>query len=144
MTFKLFYFLDIQCHHPSTQQNSQACFQNSNMRQKTNHLSYQCKQQIIRDIQMVHTNARLNNRSLYFLLQTCIYLLKTLKVYTTHNKVLFICLPGSSLHGLSVEDLHGSTSSRMNLVIHHMLETLVVCGAQKHLCIHLTTRMTIV
>lgn len=52
-------------------------------------------------------------------------------------------LPGSALHGLSVEDLHRASCARVNFVVHHVLQTLVVSRAQEHLCVHLSTSMPV-
>ena len=53
-------------------------------------------------------------------------------------------LPGTPLHGLSVEDLYGTTGSRVDLVIHHVLETLVVGRAEEDLGIQLATGVSVV
>ena len=51
---------------------------------------------------------------------------------------------GSPLHRLSCEHGHRPTRPRVNLVIHHVLEALVVCGVQEDLGFELTTGMTVV
>lgn len=41
--------------------------------------------------------------------------------------------PRSALHGLSVEDLDRTTCSRVDLVVHHVLQPLVVGGPEEDL-----------
>ena len=43
----------------------------------------------------------------------------------------------TTLHGLSVEDLNGTSSSRVDLVVDHVLETLVVGWSEEHLRVDL-------
>ena len=52
--------------------------------------------------------------------------------------------PGTPFHGLSVEYLHWATGPRMDLVVNHVLETLVVGWAEKYLGVHLSTSVAIV
>lgn len=52
--------------------------------------------------------------------------------------------PRSSLHGLAGEDLDWTPRSGVNLVVHHVLQSLVVGGAKEHLCVELTTSEAIV
>lgn len=67
------------------------------------------------------------------------YLTITLHLTETKSTVA-----GSALHGLSHENLNGTASSRMDFVVHHVLETLIICWSQKHLRIDFTTGVTIV
>ena len=53
-------------------------------------------------------------------------------------------LPRSALHRLPVKDLYRTSGSGMNLIIHHMLETLVIGRSQEYLGIQLATSLTIV
>jgi len=67
--------------------------------------------------------------------------------YHTTNHVLlvqYLTTPRTTLHGLSVKYLKWTTSSRVYLVVHHVLETLVVGWTQKHLRAQLTTSEPIV
>lgn len=50
----------------------------------------------------------------------------------------------STLHRLSRQDLHRASASRMDLVIHHMLETLVIGRIQEDLSFELPSCMPIV
>ena len=52
--------------------------------------------------------------------------------------------PGTPLHGLPGEDLYRSPRSRVDLVVHHVLEPLVVGGAKEHLGVQLAARVPIV
>ena len=47
-------------------------------------------------------------------------------------------VPGSTLHGLSDQNLHRASGPAVNFVVHHMLETLVVGGAQENLSVDLS------
>ena len=58
---------------------------------------------------------------------------KNKKLINNNNDNSAVLLPGSALHGLSVKNLNRSPSTRMNLVIHHMLQTLVISGANENL-----------
>ena len=53
-------------------------------------------------------------------------------------------VPGSALHGLSHQNLNGASGSRVNFVVHHVLEALVVGGAQEDLRLQFASRVTIV
>ena len=53
-------------------------------------------------------------------------------------------LPGSSLHGLSVQDLQGPSGSGVDLIVHHVLQSLVIGGTQEDLGIQLPPRETVV
>ena len=66
--------------------------------------------------------------------------LRVLKKEETENLLFCRCgdnnaspLPRSPLHGLPIKDLNRSPSSGMDLIIHHMLQTLVIRGANKNL-----------
>ena len=54
------------------------------------------------------------------------------------------CPPGSALHGLAHQDLHGPSSTTVDLVVHHVFQSLVVGGTQEYLGIDLPPRVTIV
>lgn len=53
-------------------------------------------------------------------------------------------VPGSALHGLTHQYLYRASRSRVNFVVHHMLEALVVGGTQEDLRLQLAPRVTIV
>lgn len=53
-------------------------------------------------------------------------------------------VPGPTLHGLAHQNLHGASGSRVNLVVHHMLEALVVGGAQEDLRLQFAPCVTII
>lgn len=52
--------------------------------------------------------------------------------------------PGSALHGLTHQYLDRSSRTRVYLVVHHVLETLVVRGPDEHLSIDLASGVTVV
>lgn len=52
--------------------------------------------------------------------------------------------PGSALHGLTHQYLNGSSCTRVYLVVHHVLETLVVRGPDEHLSVDLASGVTVV
>lgn len=54
--------------------------------------------------------------------------------YNNQDKV-----PGASLHGLPCENLNWPSRSRMDLVVNHVLQSLVVGGAKEHLCVQLAS-----
>ncbi len=41
--------------------------------------------------------------------------------------------PRASLHGLTGEDLYGTSCSGVNLIVHHVLEALVISRPKEHL-----------
>ncbi len=51
--------------------------------------------------------------------------------------------PGSTLHGLPVEDLNGASRAGVDLVVHHVFETLVVSWAQENLRVQLPARVPV-
>lgn len=53
-------------------------------------------------------------------------------------------IPGTAFHGLSVEDLERATRPRVDLVVYHVLESLVVCGPDEHLTVHLAPCVAVV
>ena len=53
-------------------------------------------------------------------------------------------MPGAALHGLAVEDLDRAAGTGVDLVVHHVLETLVVGGTEEYLSIHLAARVSVV
>ena len=53
-------------------------------------------------------------------------------------------MPGAPLHGLTVEDLYGTTGAGVDLVVHHVLETLVVGGTKEDLGVQLAARVSVV
>lgn len=58
-----------------------------------------------------------------------------------HFNVLII--PSSALHRLSDENLHGTSGSAVNLIVHHVLEPLIVRWAKKNLSIDLATGVSV-
>ena len=54
------------------------------------------------------------------------------------------CSPGPALHGLPVEDLERPAGPRVDLVIHHVLQALVVGRPQEHLGVQLAAREPVV
>mmetsp|Transcript_15972 Transcript_15972/g.60416 ORF Transcript_15972/g.60416 Transcript_15972/m.60416 type:complete len:683 (-) Transcript_15972:428-2476(-) len=48
------------------------------------------------------------------------------------------------LHGLAREELHGAAAARVHLVVHHMLQALVVHGAEEDLGLHLPPGVAVV
>lgn len=75
---------------------------------------------------------------------TCFTLSSEWLVKQNTNATAAAPLPRSALHGLSVKNLNGPPSTRMNFVIHHMLQTLVVSGANKNLRCDFATSESIV
>ena len=65
-------------------------------------------------------------------------------LYCTHVYVATPHLPRTSLHRLPGEDLDRSPGSRVDLVIHHVLQSLIVGGAKEDLCVQLATSKAIV
>ena len=64
-----------------------------------------------------------------------------------HKEVIFhvwFYLPGTTFHWLPVKDLYRTASSRMDLVIHHVFQTLVVCRTDEYLCRQLSACVSIV
>ncbi len=53
-------------------------------------------------------------------------------------------VPTTTLHGLSIEDLDGTAGSRMDLVVDHVLEALVVGGTQEDLGVQFATSEAVV
>lgn len=53
-------------------------------------------------------------------------------------------IPGSTLHRLAGEHCNRATSPGVDLVIHHVLQSLVVGGIQKDLGFQLTSGVTVV
>ena len=53
-------------------------------------------------------------------------------------------MPGAALHGLAVEDLDRASGAGVDLVVHHVLEPLVVGGAEEYLSIQLAARVSVV
>ena len=53
-------------------------------------------------------------------------------------------VPGPALHGLPRQDLHRPPSSAVDLVIHHVLQALVVRGAQEYLSLQLAPGVAVV
>ena len=60
-----------------------------------------------------------------------------------NSNVQHVFLPGSTLQGLSIKNLHWPSCSRMNLVVHHVLQSLVVGGSQENLCVQLLASVTV-
>lgn len=52
--------------------------------------------------------------------------------------------PRSALHRLSVEDLDRTSCPRVDLIVHHVFEALVVSGAEEDLRSQLTTCETVI
>lgn len=52
--------------------------------------------------------------------------------------------PSSTLHGLSDKYLYRAASPRMDLIVYHVLQTLIVCGSDKYLGIDLPTGVAVV
>lgn len=52
---------------------------------------------------------------------------------TLHLTETQATITGSALHRLSHKNLNGTTSTRMDFVIHHVLKTLIVGGAKENL-----------
>lgn len=53
-------------------------------------------------------------------------------------------LPRPTLHRLPVEDLHRSTGPRVDFIVDHMLQALVVSRSDKDLCRHFATSEAVV
>ena len=53
-------------------------------------------------------------------------------------------VPGSPLHRLACQHGHWASRPGMYLVVHHVLESLVICWVQEDLGFELTTGMTVV
>jgi len=56
----------------------------------------------------------------------------------------FAAVPGTSFHRLSVKNLYGAASSRVDLVIYHVLQTLVVRRTDEYLSRQLPASMSVV
>ena len=56
----------------------------------------------------------------------------------------FGSVPGAAFHRLSVENLDRTSSARVNLVVNHVLQPLVVRRTDEYLRRHLTTGVTVV
>ena len=53
-------------------------------------------------------------------------------------------IPGTTFHRLSVQDLYRAASSRVDLVINHVLQALIVSWADEYLCRQLAAGVSIV
>ena len=53
-------------------------------------------------------------------------------------------IPRTTLHRLPNQNLNRTTSSAMNLVVHHMLQPLIISWTQENLRVHLASSMSIV
>lgn len=53
-------------------------------------------------------------------------------------------IAGPSLHRLADQNLDGTTSSRMDLVVHHMLETLIVGRTEEDLGVDFASSVSVV
>lgn len=55
-----------------------------------------------------------------------------------------LSLPGSSFHWLPHENLDGSSSPGVNLVVYHVLQSLVISRSQEDLGVHFSARVAAV
>ena len=58
--------------------------------------------------------------------------------------MVHVHVPGTPLHGLPSQYLYGTTCSRVNAIVDHLLQTLVVCWTNEYLCRHLASGVSIV
>src|ERR1700692_1958274 len=63
---------------------------------------------------------------------------------TFHLSETETSITATTLHRLSRQDLHRTSCARMDLVVHHMFETLVVRGAEINLRLELSACVAVV
>ena len=65
----------------------------------------------------------------------------SMKLTSLHLSETKTAVPGPTLHRLPHQDLDWAPGSGMDLVVHHMLETLVIGRTQEDLSAHLASRV---
>src|SRR5688572_6714575 len=63
---------------------------------------------------------------------------------TFHFSETQTTISGTTFYGLPGHDLNRTAGSGVNLVVHHVTETLVVCWSEKHLRTELTASVPVV